>query len=400
MGFDHGASTRLRIAFLIVGLCGATSAWAVAPNPLQNAYWRFEEGPVGTLVDHNAYGPVKDSINENHLEAFSINAAPLYVDDVPPVPLRSGLANNMSLDFLPNNDLFTQWADEVIEGQIVRPGKLINNGVIGGSVAPELTGFTIEAAFKARQLNIFQAIVGKEGRPANDGVEPVDFVENLPTLALKLRGDTNVLQFEQFDRAGNLVEVSSQNPIIAEQWYQTAVVNTGSELMLFLDSNDGMGYQLQGTVAVDGPIYQGPDPDNPDWGHSWTIGRGQFGGNPADWFDGFIDEVKITNRALAPYEFLFAPDSSGMLVGDYNDDGMVDAADYVVWRNNLGGTGLPNDPTPGIVDNTDYLNWKANFGLSATGALSMAAVPEPGTLALGGGLMGVGLLLWRRRQGA
>ena len=31
------------------------------------------------------------------------------------------------------------------------------------------------------------------------------------------------------------------------------------------------------------------------------------------------------------------------LAGDYNDDGVVDAADYTVWRDNLGGTSLLNE---------------------------------------------------------
>ena len=33
-----------------------------------------------------------------------------------------------------------------------------------------------------------------------------------------------------------------------------------------------------------------------------------------------------------------SPRSSTRLVGDYNLDGMVDAADYIVWRNTLGST--------------------------------------------------------------
>ena len=33
------------------------------------------------------------------------------------------------------------------------------------------------------------------------------------------------------------------------------------------------------------------------------------------------------------------------MVGDYNNNGKVDAADYVLWRNNVGTTTvLPNDP--------------------------------------------------------
>jgi hypothetical protein len=66
------------------------------------------------------------------------------------------------------------------------------------------------------------------------------------------------------------------------------------------------------------------------------------------------------------------------VTGDYNDDGIVDAADYVVWRK-LNGTltTLPNDSTPGIVSPADYDEWKTNFGMTAGGSASTAAVPEP-----------------------
>ena len=49
--------------------------------------------------------------------------------------------------------------------------------------------------------------------------------------------------------------------------------------------------------------------------------------------------------------------------GDYNDDGVVDAIDYAVWRENLGTSNpLPNDPTGGTIGTTQYDTWKLNFG--------------------------------------
>ncbi len=70
--------------------------------------------------------------------------------------------------------------------------------------------------------------------------------------------------------------------------------------------------------------------------------------------------------------------------GDYNDDGVVDAADYTVWRDHLNqSVTLPNDETPGTVTESDYAVWKAHFGQSnniqggSTAGEAMAAVPEP-----------------------
>jgi endonuclease I len=65
------------------------------------------------------------------------------------------------------------------------------------------------------------------------------------------------------------------------------------------------------------------------------------------------------------------------LAGDYNENGVVDAADYTLWRDNLGGSVmLPNDSTPGSVTQADYDVWVNNFGASAA-TVSAASVPEP-----------------------
>jgi hypothetical protein len=74
-------------------------------------------------------------------------------------------------------------------------------------------------------------------------------------------------------------------------------------------------------------------------------------------------------------QFTFIP----VTPGDYNRDGTVDAADYVVWRKGLGTT----------YTQADYDVWRANFGqtIGSGGALPSAeplpiAVPEPATLTL------------------
>ena len=85
------------------------------------------------------------------------------------------------------------------------------------------------------------------------------------------------------------------------------------------------------------------------------------------------------------------------LPGDYNQNNVVDAADYTVWRDNLGsGTALANDDTPGVGPD-DYTRWKTNFGQSAgSGALTSAAVPEPASCVLYL-IAALGLLAWRKK---
>jgi hypothetical protein len=76
-------------------------------------------------------------------------------------------------------------------------------------------------------------------------------------------------------------------------------------------------------------------------------------------------------------------DSVVPLLGDYNHNGTVDAADYTVWRNSLGqvGSGLDADGNGNDeIDEGDYEIWKMHFGESSgAGAITSAhaAVPEP-----------------------
>lgn len=351
-------------------LLTAATCSAIDPIPLQSAYWRFEEGTPFARVSPTNSDVVVDSINDNDMRAFeagAINAAPTYVSTVPTKPLKSGLANNLALDFIVgapqgNQDIYADQQD-------------INNGIIapGG-------GFTVEGAFNTNNPARFAGIVGKEGRPAQGKLNG-DFLENLQTFVVKTRGDNSLLQVEQWDGGAVVsgqapVQVSSLAPLEAGKWYYFAVVNDGANLALWLDS--GNGYALQGTTALNGgALYQGDDTSNPNWDRPWTIGRGEFGGGPADWFDGIIDEVRLTNSPLSPTQFLFAPPSLS-LDGDYNDNDVVDAADYAVWRENLNTSNtLPNDPTPGMVDANDYNIWRANFGAASAASSGSANVPEP-----------------------
>jgi hypothetical protein len=72
------------------------------------------------------------------------------------------------------------------------------------------------------------------------------------------------------------------------------------------------------------------------------------------------------------------------LSGDFNRDGIVDAADYSVWRhmlnqNVVNGAGADGDGN-GLVDQADYAIWKANFGNAAPGQGSAQAgtnIPAP-----------------------
>ncbi len=88
--------------------------------------------------------------------------------------------------------------------------------------------------------------------------------------------------------------------------------------------------------------------------------------------------------------------TAALLAGDYNRDGVVDAADYVVWRRTYGTSVTPFDGADGdgsgTVGDEDYPVWMTHFGdtsgSTAGATTTLAAVPEPAgwVLALMGGL--------------
>jgi hypothetical protein len=88
------------------------------------------------------------------------------------------------------------------------------------------------------------------------------------------------------------------------------------------------------------------------------------------------------------------------LLGDYNNNGVVDAADYVLWRSNQGTSNvLANDAIGGRIGAAQYDQWRAHFGQTAgsgAGAIASAAVPEPASAVM---LMFAAVVqgLWRRR---
>jgi autotransporter-associated beta strand protein len=90
-----------------------------------------------------------------------------------------------------------------------------------------------------------------------------------------------------------------------------------------------------------------------------------LGGSGASSFSLLVNSTSVILQAIG-------------LAGDYNHNGFVDAADYVVWRKNPGG--FPPD---------GYATWRSHFGeppgigsSSAGASPSQAAIPEPATLVL------------------
>ncbi len=124
------------------------------------------------------------------------------------------------------------------------------------------------------------------------------------------------------------------------------------------------------------------------------------------WFLDWTGAIQIGGETITPSDFTLV-DSPGIagtfvvdlaqervgflpsllsLPGDYNLDGAVNAADYVVWRKRVNQSVPPGTSADGNGDGTingaDYAVWKTNFGRGASGVGSAEAVPEPGAVLL------------------
>jgi hypothetical protein len=99
------------------------------------------------------------------------------------------------------------------------------------------------------------------------------------------------------------------------------------------------------------------------------------GGAIRTWYDG-VGYALVTDVMMG-------------LAGDYNNNGVVDAADYTVWRDHLGDldeTAINDNGDGGGITMSDYTYWKDNFGNtlqgSGQGNAQLASVPEPAAAAL------------------
>ena len=137
---------------------------------------------------------------------------------------------------------------------------------------------------------------------------------------------------------------------------------------------------------------------------SITMDSTGFGiiGPPADSFDyvGFRNSSGDYDYAIDNFMLeVIGSNEPGGVLGDYNGNGTVDAADYTLWRDNLGSTTPLANGTGGTVGQADYELWKENFGdTSGAGAsLGPGAVPEPAAAAIV--VIGALLATGTRRRG-
>ncbi len=263
----HGANIPVRVAGLTLNGLQAddyTIPEIGAPDPAAEvAYWRFEEGAANAAA--SGVNSILDSSGHD-LNGTAING-PTYQANVGdnPVP-QTGAANNLALNFngssqfvtIPDSPLFQSDQNLTLEAYIDLRA---------------LPGYVQQIVFRSDDQGrypYFLAIVGGN------------------------------LDFRIADANANPADVYTPfAPTYVGQW--THVAGT-------FDSSTGtMSVYINGTLAATNTtsvrpysVLAGPNP-------GIGIGNAQSANRYQEYFDGLIDEVRISNQALKPTQFLDSP---------------------------------------------------------------------------------------------
>ncbi len=258
------------------------------------AYWNFEEGSANAYVPYapsaaGAYdGSVRDvSGNGNPLSAWSTGWAWYRAASPAATTPFTGLANTLALQ---NSNAFPALS------------------AIGTSLTSWLpTRWTIEAAIRPDAVDTYQTFVGRDSQGAY-AANPA-----LSALYFSVRPG-GVLAISFTDAAGNNWNLESVAGAIAPaQWQAVAASSDGRALRLYrrnLSAGEA-AYALLGTLDISAsanPALALGAGDGATWDRGvFTVGRGLFNGAHADRFLGHLDDVRLSDAALAPSEFLYRP---------------------------------------------------------------------------------------------
>lgn len=142
--------------------------------------------------------------------------------------------------------------------------------------------------------------------------------------------------------------------------------------------------------------------------NSWTTPTQQLVVGPDGKinFTGYYGDYEITiGGQTFDLSLMKGTDAYSLVVapGDYNGDGIVDAADYTTWHDSLGSTADLRADGNGnlVIDEGDFTVWRSAFGAMyslGAGAISRldSTVPEPSSFL---SMLFAGVLLLRRNRG-
>ena len=237
-------------------VCAAMLASA-ALDAATIAYWRFEEG-AGTVA-HDSSGNGNDG---------TIIGGAVFVPNVPwSIVPQTGEPNLYSLQFNGSNA-----AVMAQDSPTLRPG----------------SGFTVEAMIKTVNPSLGWVIIGKQFHSGTNN-----------SFQLEIKGGSLIFQLTNASNQAAFVSVAAPT---AGDWHHVTGEWDGSKMMLYLDTILVASKAFSGPIGWDiNPVLIGADNDA-------TLG----GGPRCCWFNGLIDEVRLSDSALPPVAFISTPEPSSL----------------------------------------------------------------------------------------
>jgi hypothetical protein len=242
------------------------------------AHWNFNQGITGDGFDFPGGTPVLDlSGNGNTMFGFDDTFSPHYsaAGDSPTGVGLSSVHNG-------SQDGFTHPA--------VSPA--LN--------AWEPEQWTIETAVKLNVVSAFRTFITRDGGtfpPASD-------------FYLQTNG-ANQVRVDFATVGGARVTVTSNFIPTQGQWFRVAATSDNNTANLWLNLLDGNGWQSAGSAAIPGATATDRALSSPN--ANWVFGRGWFGGGFFDHITGNLDEIRFSDVALVPDQFIPEPSSLALV---------------------------------------------------------------------------------------
>ena len=363
-------NTTVAVALVIVAVVGC----AVSAQAATLGYWRFEDNDGSAVADGTIVpltSSIRDEVGGSHLNALvnpgDTHTSPLWEGDDAGELFGAAVPNPDPLDTDSNGTINANGVNTRSLRFDAQPNYVRRDD----DDVLDITGpFTIEGYFRVDS-------------PAASQSEIFVYKRNNAQAGLGYQAWMDIF--------GRVHVMADNGPIAGRvawddtrlddgQWHHFAGIrDDDNDLHIFIDGVEDTTPATNGITNVAG-----------DLTNNETF---RVGSNGLNGMTGYLDEIRLSNVALTPDQFLNADVSVG---GDYNGDRLVNALDYPVWRNHLGDTGAPGTVlgdgtgddllgTPdGDVDQFDYEFWKLQFGNSQSGASNSLAIPEPATLAMAG----------------
>ncbi len=303
-GVSQSLASRSLFVMLLLAVIGSVALGDTI------AYWRFDDAQDSEIVE-NAGGTVANGIglpdsdgqtvwrkaahewsgNGNHLTTWEYAwAGHTWSNDVPATSVPAeGYGNSLSITSAGSYPAAMTWSEQS------NP-----TGVDLETWSP--SEFTIEASFKLTDISGYHTIVGRDGTEvATDRAEPA-----LAPFYLSSRAGTGTLGVVMTDVDGYTHIVESEEGFVeTDTWYNVAVVSDGTTLSLYCNNELVNSIDMIESGTSDTHLAIGETSGDGWESGTWTVTRGLYNGGHTDRVYGWVDEIRFSDVALDPVNFLF-----------------------------------------------------------------------------------------------